>query len=125
MKSRWFCCKGDELRTPHRSWLCHGQSETLLVRTIEEMLEEVLQGVPRQMFSDLLKQKLEAQDVKLSTVELEALTKEILLGDKKSILLRSASEDDLDRKITLDFSSKDIEQIEQELASFYENGLPQ
>jgi hypothetical protein len=74
------------------------------------------------LLSVLVVQKLDAQGVKLSARELDELTKEILRGGKDTFLLTS-EEPGNSRKVTLDFSSKDIKQIERKLSDFSENRL--
>lgn len=90
--------------------------------TIDEVFEEVLKGLPQRMFSKLLREKLDAQGVKLSLLELETLAKEILQGGKDTFLLKR-DEIKEDRKIILDFSAKDVEHIEQKLTHFCEREL--
>jgi Family of unknown function (DUF5677) len=92
------------------------------LRTIDEVLEQVLNGLPQQMFSKLLREKLDAQGVRLSPLELETLAKEILLGGKDTFLMKR-DEIKEDQKIILDFSANDIEYIEQKLSHFCEHEL--
>src|SRR5258708_5911769 len=90
--------------------------------TIQDAIEKIVRDLPRQLLSVLVVQKLDAQGVKLSARELDELTKEILQGGKDTFLLTS-EEPGNSRKVTLDFSSKDIEQIERKLSDFSENRL--
>jgi hypothetical protein len=93
--------------------------------TIQDAIEKIVQDLPRQLLSDLVVQKLDAQGVKLSAPELTLLTKEILQGGDKGTFLLRSDESGNQRGVTLDFSSKDVEQIEQKLNDFTENRLEQ
>src|SRR5947209_9083966 len=83
----------------------------------------MLQGLPEQMFCNLLKQKLEAQGVSLSSGEVEALSKDILRGGESTFVLGREGGSETNRNITLEFSSQEIEQIEQKIAHFFEHEL--
>ncbi len=87
------------------------------MKTIQQAFERVVQGLPKQILSSLLREKLEAQDLKLSPGELESLAEEILHGGKDTFLLKREDSEG-DRKITLDFKSEDIERIERKFADF-------
>lgn len=49
------------------------------MRSIQDSMEEILEGLPHRMLSDLVGQKLGEQGVTLSALELDEVTKEILL----------------------------------------------
>ena len=92
------------------------------MRTIQDLLEEILEDLPHQMLSDLVKQKLDEQGVTLSALEINELTKTILQGDKNTVSFKREGLAS-DRKVTVHFSSEDIEQIERKVDRLHNGGL--
>jgi hypothetical protein len=94
------------------------------MRILQDSIEQVLQGLPEQVLSELITHKLATQGVKLSTRERKRLTREILRGGKGKFLLKRWNWWD-HRQVSLDFTPQDIEQIERKFTDFLENRLPE
>lgn len=92
------------------------------MRTIQDSMEEILEGLPHRMLSDLVRQKLGEQGATLSALELDEVTKDILQGGKNTFFFtREGLASDC--KVTLLLSSQDIEQIERKITHLSEGGL--
>jgi hypothetical protein len=92
------------------------------MRILQDALEKALHGLPEQVFSELIAQKLSAQGVKLSTRERKLLTEEVLQGKDTFLLKRWNWWEN--RQARLDFTSQDAEQIARKFTDFLENRLP-
>lgn len=93
------------------------------MRTLQDAIEGVLQGLPEQALTVLIEKKLAAQGVKLSTRQRKLLTKQIMQGGNDTYRLQTWKWWD-SRHLTLEFTPQDIEQIEQKFTEVIENLLP-
>ena len=93
------------------------------MRILQDAIEGVLQGLPKQTLASLIEKKLAAQGVKLSTRQRELLAKQIMQGGKDTFRLRTWKWWDR-RHVTLEFTPQDIEQIERKFTEVVENRLP-
>jgi len=87
-------------------------------------MEQALHGLPQQVLSGLITQKLNAQGVKLSARERKLLAEHILRGGKDTLRFRRWQWWEHDRQIKLHFTPQDAEQIERKFTAFIENRLP-
>ncbi len=93
------------------------------MRTLQDAIEKVLQGVPELALSELIAKKLAAQGIKLSSRAQDSLAQEILRGKDTFRLNRWQWWDR--RHVTLEFTPQDIQNIEQKTTDFLENHLPE
>ena len=93
------------------------------MRTLQDAIERVLQGLPEQALSAMIAKKLVAQGVNLSSRERERLVQEILRGGKDTFRLNRWKWWER-KQVDLDFTLQDIEQIENKSLDFLENRLP-
>jgi len=93
------------------------------MRTLQDAIEGVVQGLPEQALAVLIEKKLAAQGVKLSTRQRKLLTKQIMQGGNDTYRLQTWKWWD-SRHLTLEFTPQDIEQIEQKFTGVIENLLP-
>ncbi len=93
------------------------------MRTLQHAMEQALHGLPQQVLSGLITQKLNAQGVKLSARERKLLAEHILRGGKDTLRFRRWQWWEHDRQIKLHFTPQDAEQIERKFTAFIENRL--
>lgn len=94
------------------------------MRILQDSIDEALRGLPEQVLSALITHKLAAQGVKLSTRDRKRLTREILREGKDKFLLKGWKWWD-HRKVSVDITPQDIEQIERKFTDFLEHRLPE
>jgi hypothetical protein len=93
------------------------------MRILQDAIDETLQRLPEQALSILIEQKLAAEGITLATRERELLTKTILQCSKDTLHLKRWKWWE-HRKVTLDVTPQDVEQIAQKFTQVLEECLP-
>ena len=94
------------------------------MRTLQDSIEAVVQGLPEQTLAVLIEKKLAAQGVKLSKRQREVLTKQIMKGGKDTFRLQTWKWWNR-RQVTLEFTPQDVEHIEKQFSEVIQNRLPE
>jgi len=91
------------------------------MQVLQRAVEEALQGVPHIWLATLIRQKIESKGIRCSERDMDRIVEHVRSGKKTPFRIGRSGRN---RSITIEFTKTEIDETQERLSRFIENGLP-